>query len=1358
MCLISRFIILAVLSIYWGVAVSSEEELARSAIPEDAPVQLVKPDFEHLKLQIIEENVDLLNSIEGAVAVVAVVGPFHSGKSFLMNQLMGKSSGFGIGKYVDPKTMGIWMWGKPMLAPSTGENISIVFLDTEGFSSRNVSELYDAKIFAVTSLLSSFLLYNSVKIINQDDLEYLELLARRTRLFALQAQINKGVYHDSFDHDLLSFPPLIWVVQDFVQASKAGESPTDWLNKLVASTMKENQDFDLSLAEIFADLQCHPIFIPSAEKKILEDLSLAKESDLTSDFKADRDALKLRITANIKPKMKYNSPIRGPELAALLRVLVSASNDGSLPEIPGRWKIFLDQLKITSKESCIRFYNSEFAVFKNETGNIALNITVLHLWHLKTLAKAEDLFRKLLLGYNELVEVPLNDLISKLENKYAQENEINLKRINSKCIETKKQQSITAEQMMGDLELPQRMEEMREYIEFVKRKCKKDYWAVVNYLSDVTDVRNISNDLVVAIEEIADLSVKENLRTISELYDTAKQRGISEFRSSTEFKDNEPMISRELKRVSDLAILQAKKAAETYADPSLDKGSYKKFLEELQESLEKEVITLKDKNLVILSSKCLEVISSLKLQYIAATGSDHIQLPLFEESLTARLNLEENKIYREYTDHFNQFTEFKEVGELRDKLEQEIKQLEGQRVQENLDALAKAVSIPLSNAISIVKLSAAKYDTVWEFRSFVLRVCSVELEKGKAKEWSEEMRYKINHYLYFFIHNSPEKKPTSGRINASDPNIAAQLEEMSNDPGIVTERLKKVAEVLSAWPKKYEAAIQGKARKLHESVMHANQDLGFLKDELQKARMSLQSSQTDNHDLKGELQVLREENQAMRQGGNAPTESFFSNEETQLLIADLRNEIVALKSEVPDPNLCDSLRLMIQLLEEDKRTVQNKYTQVNEELHSRDNEISRLMRDHEASGNFIQEGRIGLEKQFNSQLAELRRQNNTLSQQLDYSNQKLEMSQRRDATENEPGPSRVELMGVVETANKFNDQLQLKVHEKEDEITRLKKLLESSREILTSSSTSNQTYSQSESETRTKDEIVFLRIQIKNLEREVEELRQNQFVKPKSDGRLENDLAEARERVKKCEGVIHDREMQIRMLQNNEKEDLIGTLLQEKDTLTQQLDDLKVEIDSQKPMKEKVLVLTNWLEGRDKLIQRLNDTISHLKNEAGIYQRNTEEYDRRSQEQAEYGNRWRQEASKSEQTMLWYKSKVQELEVRLAKAPSMDTAKEVYDVMVESMTRDMNALRVEKEKVESVYKAQCDHVQKLQQSLKDLSVECAELKNQRQVYGPHQCFDIGSGAPRYPDPQTPSSGAQRELVQGRDTGVKYPPH
>ena len=42
--------------------------------------------------------------------------------------------------------------------------VSVYFFITTGFAATNVSESYDAKVFAVATLLSSYLIYNSVKV------------------------------------------------------------------------------------------------------------------------------------------------------------------------------------------------------------------------------------------------------------------------------------------------------------------------------------------------------------------------------------------------------------------------------------------------------------------------------------------------------------------------------------------------------------------------------------------------------------------------------------------------------------------------------------------------------------------------------------------------------------------------------------------------------------------------------------------------------------------------------------------------------------------------------------------------------------------------------------------------------------------------------------------------------------------------------------------------------------------------------------------------------------------------------------------------------------------------------------------
>ena len=46
---------------------------------------------------------------------------------------------------------------------------------------------------------------------------------------------------DEFNHDLLRFPPLMWVVQDFHLSQLGSESPKDWLLRLMASSSRDDE-------------------------------------------------------------------------------------------------------------------------------------------------------------------------------------------------------------------------------------------------------------------------------------------------------------------------------------------------------------------------------------------------------------------------------------------------------------------------------------------------------------------------------------------------------------------------------------------------------------------------------------------------------------------------------------------------------------------------------------------------------------------------------------------------------------------------------------------------------------------------------------------------------------------------------------------------------------------------------------------------------------------------------------------------------------------------------------------------------------------------------------------------------------
>ena len=242
-----RLVLLCVLSLVLLVPLSSSDDPltatrargrpSASSPPSSAasssrrrPFPLLVPDDVHQKLVISPEGLEVISRVRTAVSPVVVIGPYRSGKSFLLNQMLGLKcdEGFGVGHLRAAQTKGVWIWGEPLeVTGPDGKPLSIFFMGTEGFDSTGKTDVYDDRIFAFSALVSSVLVYNLPETVKEGDIEKLAFAVELADEFQGRAGRAQGAARGGGGGDVKSsvfrLPHLLWLIQrDFLQGQSVG--------------------------------------------------------------------------------------------------------------------------------------------------------------------------------------------------------------------------------------------------------------------------------------------------------------------------------------------------------------------------------------------------------------------------------------------------------------------------------------------------------------------------------------------------------------------------------------------------------------------------------------------------------------------------------------------------------------------------------------------------------------------------------------------------------------------------------------------------------------------------------------------------------------------------------------------------------------------------------------------------------------------------------------------------------------------------------------------------------------------------------------------------------------------------------
>ncbi|XP_013393408.1 guanylate-binding protein 2-like [Lingula anatina] len=111
----------------------------------DKPLPLITMCGDGRKFTIDEGAKKGLLNIDKPLSVVVIVSKYHTGKSYLMNRLYGKNSGFDLGSTVQSKTKGSWIRARPHPRDS--------YINTEGlYDVKNGDSSYDSQFFPLAVL------------------------------------------------------------------------------------------------------------------------------------------------------------------------------------------------------------------------------------------------------------------------------------------------------------------------------------------------------------------------------------------------------------------------------------------------------------------------------------------------------------------------------------------------------------------------------------------------------------------------------------------------------------------------------------------------------------------------------------------------------------------------------------------------------------------------------------------------------------------------------------------------------------------------------------------------------------------------------------------------------------------------------------------------------------------------------------------------------------------------------------------------------------------------------------------------------------------------------------------------------
>ena len=328
------------------------------------------------KFNLTAEASEFLATIDHPVSVIAVVGMYRTGKSFLMNRiLLDSSDGFQVGPTVNPCTKGLWLWNRVCDGvDKDGKPVKYLIVDTEGIGALDTNSQHDSTIFSLALLLSSFFIYNSVGSIDESALNNLSLVVNLTKHIHVRSSAQGG--EDDGADFAQYFPSFLWLVRDFTLqlVTPDGQAFTskEYLERALQPAPGFTEQIEAKnrirrmLTHFFPERDCFTMVRPVTDESLLQTLNVTPEEKLRPEFRDQMAALKSVILSKAHPKMMNGTCLDGVALCNLAQAYTQSINTGSVPSIQNAWSYICES-------KCQHALNEALKAYEEETKEIRAN-------------------------------------------------------------------------------------------------------------------------------------------------------------------------------------------------------------------------------------------------------------------------------------------------------------------------------------------------------------------------------------------------------------------------------------------------------------------------------------------------------------------------------------------------------------------------------------------------------------------------------------------------------------------------------------------------------------------------------------------------------------------------------------------------------------------------------------------------------------------------------------------------------------------------------------------------------------------------------------------------------------------------